>query len=205
MDPMAKQLACDCVAGYAQRDYRLLAEYLESQLERPIDLAFAEALADPQVAGSETVDFVFGKFSVVTFDANKVGLSLRAIAMLSDQDGSIMQTGLFVVRHQDMAQPRSKTWLDTACCSVLSILTRNARQHLRRSRRLMCPCRRMSWARTRAAPQRWQWQRTMPMPAWCRVMPCRFWKVVEPSRKGNCGSSELPTPSRLLACLPPIA
>ncbi|MBC8875638.1 MAG: hypothetical protein H8E44_39935, partial [Planctomycetes bacterium] len=64
MDPLAKQLACDCVAGYAQRDYGRLAAILEVELERPVQLAYGEALASPQIGGVETVDLVIGKFSV---------------------------------------------------------------------------------------------------------------------------------------------
>jgi len=104
MDPLAKQLACDCVAGYAQRDYGKLAAFLETKLERPVEIAFGEALASPQIGDVETVDVIIGKFSVVTFDASKTGLGIRPIAMLSDKDGSIMQNGLFVVRQNDPAQ-----------------------------------------------------------------------------------------------------
>jgi len=104
MDPLAKQLACDCVAGYAQRDYGKLAAFLEAKLQRPVQLAYGEALASPQIGDVETVDLIIGKFSVVMFDARKIGLAARPIAMLSGKDGAIMQNGLFVVRQNDPAQ-----------------------------------------------------------------------------------------------------
>jgi len=104
MDPLAKQLACDCVAGYAQRDYGKLATFLEAKLRRPVQLAYGEALASPQTGGVETVDLIIGKFSVVMFDARKIGLAVRPIAMLSGKHGSVMQNGLFVVRQNDPAQ-----------------------------------------------------------------------------------------------------
>ncbi|MBL7044585.1 MAG: PQQ-binding-like beta-propeller repeat protein [Pirellulaceae bacterium] len=104
MDPLAKQLACDCVAGYAQRDYGKLAAFLEAELQRPVQLAYGEALASPQIGGVETVDLIIGKFSVVAFDARRIGLAVCPVAMLSGKDGSIMQNGLFVVRQNDPAQ-----------------------------------------------------------------------------------------------------
>ena len=104
MDPLAKQLACDCVAGYAQRDYGELAAFLEAKLQRPVQIVYGEALTSPQIGGVDTVDLIVGKFSVVTFDAKKTGLAVRSIAMLSGKDASIMQNGLFVVRQNDAAQ-----------------------------------------------------------------------------------------------------
>lgn len=73
IDPLAKQLACDCVAGYPQRDYGKLAQSTEAELQRPVQIAYGEALATPQIGGVETVDLVIGKFSVVMFDAKRAG------------------------------------------------------------------------------------------------------------------------------------
>ena len=36
MDPLAAPLSCPCVAGYAQRKYEKLAEYLQQRLKRPV-------------------------------------------------------------------------------------------------------------------------------------------------------------------------
>lgn len=104
MDPLAMQLACDCVEGYAQRDYGKLADFLEAKLQRPVQIAYGEALTSPQIGDIGTVDLIVGKFSVVTFDAKRIGIAVRPVAMLSDKDGSIMQNGLFVVRQDDAAR-----------------------------------------------------------------------------------------------------
>ena len=104
MDPLCDRLACDCVAGYARRNYGKLGEFLETQLHRKVDIAYAESLASPQVHAEEEIDLVIGKFSVVRFDAAKARLNLRTVAMLSGKDGSVTQTGLFVVRQADAAR-----------------------------------------------------------------------------------------------------
>jgi len=104
MDPLSNRLACDCVAGYAQRDYAKLGTFLKKRLGRPVQVAYAEALASPTVGCPETADLFIGKFSVVVFDAEQVELAVRPIAVLSGKDGSLSQTGLFVVRQDDAAQ-----------------------------------------------------------------------------------------------------
>ena len=44
MDPLALPLSCPCVAGYAQRKYEVLGEYLSKQLGRPVEVTFAESV-----------------------------------------------------------------------------------------------------------------------------------------------------------------
>jgi outer membrane protein assembly factor BamB/ABC-type phosphate/phosphonate transport system substrate-binding protein len=92
------------VAGYAQRDYDRLGAFLEQRLGRRVELAYSESLTSPALRPQDGVDLVIGKFSVVTFDAHAIGINLRILAMLSDKDGAITQTGLFVVRHDDRAR-----------------------------------------------------------------------------------------------------
>ena len=104
MDPLAKQLACDCVAGYAQRDYSKFAEHLQQILGRRVETAYAEALSSPLIGAWQEIDLVIGKFSLVAFDARKRGLPIRPVAMLSGEDGAVTQTGLFVVRREDPAR-----------------------------------------------------------------------------------------------------
>ncbi|MBM4038545.1 MAG: hypothetical protein FJ290_08530 [Planctomycetes bacterium] len=104
MDPLALELACDCVAGYAQRRYDRLAGFLARRLGRPVELAFAEALSSPRVGAREGIDVVIGKCSVVRFDAARLGLKLRTVAMLSGKDGEATQRGLFIVRSADLAR-----------------------------------------------------------------------------------------------------
>ena len=104
MDPLSDRLACDCVAGYAQRKYEALAAFLEEQLARPVEIVYAESMLLPNVRRLDGVDLVIGKFSEVVSDAGQTGLPVRPIAMLSGSDGSVTQTGLFVVRAGDAAK-----------------------------------------------------------------------------------------------------
>ena len=39
MDPLARELACACVKGYGQRDYRKLAAHLETALKQQVAIA----------------------------------------------------------------------------------------------------------------------------------------------------------------------
>lgn len=104
MDPLSKQLACDCVAGYAQRDYPRLAVALEKGIGRKVSVSFAEALTAPEVGAPGDVGLIAGKYSSVVFDARRAGVAVRPIAMLSGQDGEITLRGLFVVRSDDSAK-----------------------------------------------------------------------------------------------------
>jgi ABC-type phosphate/phosphonate transport system substrate-binding protein/outer membrane protein assembly factor BamB len=105
MDPLAKELACACVGGYAQRDYLKLAEFLRVQLNRPVEVVFADGL-DKAVrqAGSRRLALVVGKESVVQSDARLSGMSLRPLCRLTDKAGLTTLTGLFVVRAPDPAK-----------------------------------------------------------------------------------------------------
>ena len=104
MDPLALPLACDCVAGYAQRDYAQLASFLERRLGRPVEVRWAEALTSDRARIADGADLIIGKLSVALHDAERIGLRVRTIAMLTGQDGETTQTGLFVVRHNDRAK-----------------------------------------------------------------------------------------------------
>jgi hypothetical protein len=46
MDPLAKELACACVKGYAQRDYRKLAVRLEKAVKQHVTIEFSDDLAE---------------------------------------------------------------------------------------------------------------------------------------------------------------
>jgi ABC-type phosphate/phosphonate transport system substrate-binding protein len=104
MDPLAVQLACDCVEGYAQRKYDKLGIFLEKRLRRPVEIAFGENLADILKHNPGRVDLIIGKRSVVLFDAAETKTAIRPIAMLTDKNGSTDLTGLFIVRHSDPAE-----------------------------------------------------------------------------------------------------
>ncbi len=105
MDPLCTQLACDCVEGYAQRDYKQLASFLGQRIGRPMKVTFDVSLvAAMQGRSGKPFDIVIGKQSVVLSDAERVGRKLIPLAMLSGKDGSTNLHGLFIVRHNDPAQ-----------------------------------------------------------------------------------------------------
>src|SRR5579872_1325024 len=98
MDPLAAPLSCPCVKGYAQRDYKKLAGYLERELDRPVKVFFNESLVtalEQKTAGR--ADIVIGKRSVVAAEAVDAELSLKPILALAGKDGVTTQTGLIVV------------------------------------------------------------------------------------------------------------
>src|SRR3954451_14940548 len=66
MDPMALELSCPCVKGYAQRNYTKLAAFLSKQLDKPVKVHFADNLTTAlKVKTSGKADILVGKDSVV--------------------------------------------------------------------------------------------------------------------------------------------
>ena len=105
MDPLALELSCPCVKGYAQRDYHRLAEFLQQRLKRPVELAFSESLVTAlKDKTSGRADLIIGKASVVRHDAARAKLPLQSVASLTGKDGSTTQHGLIVVRAEDKAK-----------------------------------------------------------------------------------------------------
>ena len=100
MDPLAKQLSCPCVQGYAQRDYAKLAAFLGESLGREVTLRFGESL---DAFTDEGFDVVIGKRSVVESDAARLGLDVVPLAALAGKDGLTTQRGLVVVCSDDPA------------------------------------------------------------------------------------------------------
>jgi ABC-type phosphate/phosphonate transport system substrate-binding protein/outer membrane protein assembly factor BamB len=105
MDPLAAQLSCPCVKGYAQRDYEALAAHLTQSVGCPVHLGFGESLAAGlKAAKADRADLVIGKDSVVRADAAQAGAPLVASWALTDAHGSIETRGLFVVAADDPAE-----------------------------------------------------------------------------------------------------
>ncbi len=106
MDPLAAPLSCPCVAGYAQRDYEQLAEFLELRLNREVTLSFCESLRleDKRL---RQADIVIGKRSVVEADSRSLASDQEPlycpVGSLTDRDGSPWQQGLVVVHRDDPA------------------------------------------------------------------------------------------------------
>jgi outer membrane protein assembly factor BamB/ABC-type phosphate/phosphonate transport system substrate-binding protein len=108
MDPLAAPLSCPCVAGYAQRKYEELGEYLGEQLGRPVVVTFSETIAGAleklEPKGIKDVHLVIGKDSVIRAEGKKLKLGVKPLARLTGKDGKTTMTGLIVVRSGDAAQ-----------------------------------------------------------------------------------------------------
>lgn len=105
MDPLCTELACDCVEGYAQRDYNKFGEFLSQYIGRDVKVVFASSLVTALDGDAEGhCDLVIGKHSVVLYDANQRELDVDPVAQLTGKDGDVTMTGLFVVRSDDPAQ-----------------------------------------------------------------------------------------------------
>lgn len=109
MDPLAKPLSCPCVEGYAQREYKALAAYLENKLGQKVKLVFSDALGKAlkgDAAGR--ADLIIGKDSVVRSDGAQHRLKVTPIARLTGKTlGLTTQTGLIVVAAGDPAKKLS--------------------------------------------------------------------------------------------------
>ncbi|MCA9094215.1 MAG: PQQ-binding-like beta-propeller repeat protein [Planctomycetaceae bacterium] len=104
MDPLAAELACPCVKGYAQRNYHKLAELLSQEIGRPIEVFFAETLKGAtEKKSSGRADIIIGKSSVVKHGAGQLKMDIEQVGSLTGQDGETTQTGLFVVPFADPA------------------------------------------------------------------------------------------------------
>lgn len=99
LDPLARQNACACVEGYAQRDYGALRLHLERRLIRDVSVSYGTTGA--AVRRSPAPDVIIGKCSVI--EHATAGAYVR-IAMLTGQDGTTTQRGLLVVRSGDRAR-----------------------------------------------------------------------------------------------------
>ncbi len=103
MDPLASDLACDCIAGYAQRDYRWLAGKLQAALKRDVKLYFSESLVDLYRMTGDKVDIVIGKDSVIQYDAATTATELTPILSLQNKEGVGTFRGLLVVKGDNPA------------------------------------------------------------------------------------------------------
>ena len=101
-DPLSKEIACDCVAGYAQRDYTKLGSYLQAAIKKPVVVVFSESMTVAIKDKSQgRADIIIGKDSVVRADAKSLGLSeLEPAVALTDKQGVTSMRGLFVVKKE---------------------------------------------------------------------------------------------------------
>jgi outer membrane protein assembly factor BamB len=105
MDPLARELACACVKGYGQRDYRKLAARLDSALKERVTIEFSDDLADSMASVSPLREvIVIGDRSLVAHGAKKGGWNCHAICELTDRDGNTTMTSSFIARADDSAK-----------------------------------------------------------------------------------------------------
>lgn len=105
LDPLAKELACACVKGYGQRDYRKLATKLESDLGQRVSIEFSDDLAESlalAAPGQEVI--VIGEQSLVSQVAKRADWKSHAVCALTDPEGNTTLTGSFVVQAGDPAK-----------------------------------------------------------------------------------------------------
>jgi outer membrane protein assembly factor BamB len=105
LDPLAKELACACVQGYAQRDYRKLAARLEKALKQRVAIEFSDDLAETVAGVGPTREVVvIGDRSLVVESATRTQLKLRPVCELTDREGATTASGLLVARKDDPAR-----------------------------------------------------------------------------------------------------
>lgn len=105
MDPLSKPLSCPCVEGYAQREYKALAAYLEKRLGEEVKLVFADALGKALKGDAKgRADLIIGKDSVVRADAAEHKFTVTPVGRLTGKLGLTTQTGLIVVAKNDPAK-----------------------------------------------------------------------------------------------------
>jgi outer membrane protein assembly factor BamB/ABC-type phosphate/phosphonate transport system substrate-binding protein len=105
LDPLSRELACACVKGFGQRDYRKLSGRLQEKLNQRVSIEFSDDLADTvELLGPGREFLVIGDRSQVTHAATKAKLKLDPVCELSDRDGSSTLAASFVVRSDDSAR-----------------------------------------------------------------------------------------------------
>src|SRR5881394_3760104 len=105
MDPLAKELACACVKGYGQRDYRKLAARLESATKQRISIEFSDDLAESMAGvnpGRKVI--IIGDQSLVAHGAKKAGINCHPVCELTGLDGNTTLIALFIARSDDLAR-----------------------------------------------------------------------------------------------------
>jgi outer membrane protein assembly factor BamB len=105
MDPLARELACACVKGFGQRDYRKLAARLESALQQRVSIEFSDDLAESlALAGPGREVIVIGDQSVVAHGAQLAGLKCHPVCNLTGLDGETTLAASFLARSDDPAK-----------------------------------------------------------------------------------------------------
>lgn len=105
LDPLARELACACVKGYGQRDYRKLAARLESALRQRVAIEFSDDLVESLTRAGKGREFVIvGDRSAVAHGAQEAGVKSQPIAALTGLDGETTLAAAFIARSSDPAK-----------------------------------------------------------------------------------------------------
>ena len=105
MDPLAKELACACVKGQGQRDYRKLAAHLRAAIAQPVGIEFTDDLTETlSQTGKGRHLIIVGDRSRVSAEARAANLTIQPVCELSGPDGSTSLAGSFVVQASDPAK-----------------------------------------------------------------------------------------------------
>lgn len=105
LDPLARELACACVPGYGQRDYRKLAARLQTTLKQPVTVEFSDDLADSlALAAARERVLVIGDRALVAHAAQQARWPARPVGELTDREGRTTAAALFVARKDDPAR-----------------------------------------------------------------------------------------------------
>lgn len=105
MDPLSKELACACVKGYGQRDYRKLTAYLAQELKRDIAIEFSDDLTETLKAiGADHELVVVGEYSRMLKEAGVARLKIRPLCGLSDPEGDTNIHAVLVAQSKDSVQ-----------------------------------------------------------------------------------------------------
>lgn len=104
MDPLAKELACACVKGFGQRDYRKLARHLEETIHQRVAIEFSDDLAESLKLTSPGQDvMVVGERAFIATSARRAEFACQPVCALTDADGSTSLAAAFVVPAKDGA------------------------------------------------------------------------------------------------------
>jgi outer membrane protein assembly factor BamB len=105
LDPLAKELACACVQGHGQRDYRKLAARLEKAVQKRLAIEFSDDLVETlSGVGPDSEIIVVGDRALVTGADVRTPVNFRPVCELTDREGRSSARGLFVVRRDDPAR-----------------------------------------------------------------------------------------------------
>ncbi|MGZ8901241.1 MAG: outer membrane protein assembly factor BamB family protein [Limisphaerales bacterium] len=106
LDPLSRELACACVKGFGQRDYRKVSTRLAAELKERVSIEFSDDLVDTlQLIGNAHGEYlVIGDRSLTAANARKAGLKFEPLCDLSDREGATDLSAVFVVRSDDPAK-----------------------------------------------------------------------------------------------------